>query len=531
MNTPTPDPQISHFSGKSRVACVFLLIVILIGVLFRTWGLGWGIPDILPPEATTCRNSFHLDEDDYLRGVAKIEVRNWNFDVRDYHWGTLQFYLIGCALKAASLGGYLTRPWQESFVNLDPREFYKIYIVGRTVSALSGMLSLFLIFQIGKKLNNSETGLLAAAFFAVAPLHVVNSHFLTSDVTMVFLLLGSLYFFLSSLEHGGIRIRTASGFLLGLAIAAKYNAAFLLPLWIGGDMIDRPQLWRTKFLGYAAIITGFLLGEPYALIHPREVINSISKGLARTDAIRPFLLSWPDLLFKQTEGIAEYALTWTLAIPAAVGLILWFRRHSHKTFGLGISVLLIAASLIAAKWPMIRYTLPLIPIGALAAAHFVAGLPIQLPARLCIGIVACLLPVSISWAQLKILLAEHPANQAARWIGANIPPGSRIGQIWPEVPPLDAHCYNLRMLHGLFPWDPAEPPDLDRQYLVLDNLPIQAFSKEFIERLKQNYILVAEFRSDPKIGPWTLSEKGAPHDWKYTHPVMRIYAKTASAYP
>jgi hypothetical protein len=522
--------QTSQLDFKLRAARAVLVSLILIGALFRIWAIGWGIPDVLPAEATACRNSYHLDEDDYLRGAARISIHDRKVDVLDYHWGTLQFYLIACALKGASLFGYLTRPWRDSFANLNPIEFSKIYMVGRTVSVVSGIASIILVFLIGNILKNFETGLLAAAFFSVSPLHVVNSHFLTSDITMVFLLLGSLYFFLSSVDCGGIGQRIGSGFLLGLAIAAKYNAAFMLPLWICGEVINPGLTGRKRLLGYAAVALGFAMGEPSILIHPGAVLDSMGKGLERTVVVDPLLLSWPRLLIAQTENLAKYGLTWTVATLGGMGLVVWFVRRSHRTFALGVAVILISMSLVAAKWPMIRYTLPLIPIGVLAAAEFISILPIRITGRLGFGIFVCLLPLSTSWAQLRIMSSTHPANQAARWIEANVPPGSRIGQIWPEMPPLDACRYNLRALHGLFSWDHAEPQDLDRQFLVLDNLPIQDFSQEFIKRLERNYVLVAEFRSVPHVGPWSLNEKHAPHDWKYTHPVMQIYASTRSAY-
>ncbi len=173
--------------------------------------------------------------------------------------------------------------------------------------------------------------------------------------------------------------------------------------------------------------------------------------------------------------------------------------------------------------------LPLIPLGALAAAYFLAALPLQSFWRMLLGVFLCLWPLAMSWTQVRILLEDHTANKAARWIETNIPQGSRIGQVWSEIPSLNTRKYDLRTLRGLFPQDPSEQKDLDRQFLVLDNLPIQPFSREFSERLERDYVLLAEFRSDPNIGPWILNEPDAPHDWKCTHPVIRIFGNKTSA--
>ncbi len=529
MRTASVCEHTHRLDLKVTIARVVLLVLIGAGIAFRVAGLGWGIPIAVPPDATSCRNSFHLDEDDYLLGVTKIKARAWNFDVQDYHWGTLQFYLIDCALKSASLAGYLSRPWQDSFLRWNANEFARVYMTGRAVSALAGILSLFLVFRIGKLLRNVETGLMAAAFLAIAPLHVVNSHFLTADITMVCLLLGAFYFFLSSLNQDGMKRRLLSGILLGLAVAAKYNAVCLLPLWIGRDLIQRRTPWRTRVAGHLAFVAGFALGEPYAFIRPAAIADVVYRGLERTEVMKPFLLPWHRLLFDQAWAVAQYGLGWTLAVAAAIGVFWWFLRLSPKNLALAVSVILISVSLVAAKWPMVRYALPLIPIGALAAALFLTDLPIPEFGRISVGVLVAVLPISVSWAQVQILIREHPANTAARWIQANIPPGSRIGQIWREVPPLDGQRFNLHTMRGLFPGDPAQPEDLDRDYLILDNLPIQPFAGDFMNRLARDYVLLAEFRSTPRIGPWILGESWAPHDWKYTHPDVRVYGRTTSA--
>ncbi len=256
------------------VTTILLASLIAAGIVFRMMGLGWGIPLAVPPEATNLRSSYQLDEDKYLRGAAKVSFSERNLDVGDYHWGTLQFYLVAVALKAANLSGFLQRPWRESFLNWNPDEFGRVYIVGRIVSAITGILSIFLIYKIGRKLKNSATGLAAAAFLAVAPFHVVHSHFLTADVTMVCLLLACILFLLSSLDEDTLLNRVAGGLFLGLAISAKYSAVCLLPLWAGIDLFRRKSSYKTIVAGYGALLAGFVLGEPYAVLHPSAITDS-----------------------------------------------------------------------------------------------------------------------------------------------------------------------------------------------------------------------------------------------------------------
>jgi len=502
-----------------------LLLVISAGIVFRMVGLEWGIPLPLPPEATPYRNSFHFDEDNYLWGLTHIDSKRWNFDVQDLHWGTLQFYLIGAALQVAESSGYLTRPWKEAFLAWDPLNFPRIYRAGRLVSAISGIMSLLVIFLVGKRLRDTETGLLACAFLAVTPLHVLNSHYLTSDITMVFLSLTAFYFFLASLD-GNVKAHLFSGLFLGLAIAAKYSAACLLPLWLGRDLIERKFSWKLKLWGYGVMVAGFALGEPYAFLRPGEFARVIYHAhVLDTPEMRLFLIPWPQLLAAQGKALLNYGVQWPLASLAVIGLVVSVARPTRKTLWFAAAVVLAAGSIAGSKWPMIRYTLPVVPLIALAAALALTAARIRESWRPWIYVLALCIPLLSSWMQTMILVREHPARSAARWVAANVTDGSRIGQIWTKLPPLDRQRYDVHQLHGIFGHDAEDSQDRDRQFLILDNLPLQPFSPSFAGRLAREYDLVAEFRSDPRIGRWTFPEVDAPHDWKYTHPVVSIYRR------
>jgi len=63
-------------------------------------------------------------------------------------------------------------------------------------------------------------------------------------------------------------------------------------------------------------------------------------------------------------------------------------------------------------------------------------------------------------------------------------------------------------------------------YVLLDDLTTLD-TREFLEKLKANYDLVADFRSDPQFAGIAFPEWHAPHDWKYTHPRITIYRRKA----
>jgi 4-amino-4-deoxy-L-arabinose transferase-like glycosyltransferase len=52
---------------------------------------------------------------------------------------------------------------------------------GRAVSAVAGILSVYLVFLLGRRLISSPTGLLAAALLTFMPLHVTCSRYMKED--------------------------------------------------------------------------------------------------------------------------------------------------------------------------------------------------------------------------------------------------------------------------------------------------------------------------------------------------------------
>ena len=71
--------------------------------------------------------------------------------------------------------------------------------VGRPLSALFDVGTVFMVFLLGRKMYSQKVGLLAAAFTALAVIHIQNSHFYRPETFSVFFLI----FAISILSSGG----------------------------------------------------------------------------------------------------------------------------------------------------------------------------------------------------------------------------------------------------------------------------------------------------------------------------------------
>jgi YVTN family beta-propeller protein len=552
---------------------VLLAGIFLLALGLRLAGLNWGIPQYDAATARAAPNlrvSFHMDEDKFLWNLTRIRPRALDFYVSDFHWGTLQYYLIEAALLAAQFVGLVSTPWRQCFLEFRPGQYTWLFVAARATSAILGSGSILLAYAIGKKLWSERSGIWAALTLALIPLHVVNSHYLTPDINMTFFLLLAFYFLVSSLEKGNRGAFLLSGIAFGLAVTAKYNAVFLFPVILLAHFLQANHSWAKKAWTYAGMIIGFAAGEPYAFIHGKEFGEAVRQNFLNTVNLPPGAVPpWFELIGLQLKNLALFGIGVPLALATMAALCSYFffqramrgqgkqgrcsaglrpgirepgsaelpaggRRYNilQHLFRLllFVAVLSFFVSALLIRQPMLRYMLPVIVLGALPLGHFLSLLARRRWGRL---VSACLISATgfISFLHVGILTREHTVNQAHRWIDQHVPPGASLIKGWPKIPVINPQQYRVTDFYtqsrmadfGQFFLKEGKPffPD----YVLLDNLPTFDFPAEFLETLSRHYVLVADFRRNPQFWKFAFPQWGAPHDWKYSHPEIRIYRK------
>ena len=210
---------------------------------------GCNLPDI---SIYDCPNSekIWLSVSDYfntLNSPLNPNNRGYGF----YVYGTLPLFIVRYAGELVGMTGY-----------------DEINLVGRQLSALIDLGSVFLLYLLASRLYGRRVGLLAAAFSALAVAQIQQSHFFTVDNFPTFFMLLSAYFALDVSLAGRMRLDPAYrheevwlrvtrsvltsglfwysilfGLATGMAMASKLNAApvaGLLPLAL------LLHFWRTK---------------------------------------------------------------------------------------------------------------------------------------------------------------------------------------------------------------------------------------------------------------------------------------------
>ncbi|MCW4044772.1 MAG: glycosyltransferase family 39 protein [Candidatus Bathyarchaeota archaeon] len=102
---------------------------------------------------------------------------------------------------------------------------------GVTMVTLFGLASTITIYKIGKETYGKQTGLFAAALFALSPWQLVLTRAFLVDSQCLFLSLATLYLGIKAIQKDSTKLALASGIAFAAALLTKQYAAFtLIPL-------------------------------------------------------------------------------------------------------------------------------------------------------------------------------------------------------------------------------------------------------------------------------------------------------------
>jgi len=184
----TNDINIDEASGvkkpkKMRSWLVILLLVYVLagGAFLRFTGINWDEDQHLHPDerfltmvSTAVEPVQSLGE--YF-DTANSSLNPHNRGYTFYVYGTLPLFIVRYVGQWFEMTGY-----------------GDIHLVGRALSAMVDLLTVFLVFLTGKRLYNRRAGVLAAAFAAVMVVPIQQSHFYTVDTFASFFMMLTIYF-------------------------------------------------------------------------------------------------------------------------------------------------------------------------------------------------------------------------------------------------------------------------------------------------------------------------------------------------
>ncbi|MBI2507060.1 MAG: glycosyltransferase family 39 protein, partial [Candidatus Niyogibacteria bacterium] len=253
----------------------------------------------------------------------------------------------------------------------------------RFPSAVLGILSVYLLYLIGRRLYSARAGLVAAALMAVTLNSVYISRTGLQEAFVIFFLLLASYFFLRSLDEENYLIWL--GAALGLGFLTKYNVFVLVPifttyllffrrdyflnkkLWLGGALaaiifspviIYNIKLYQT--VGHFDFQFSYIFGQNPEVwkIAPGKEIGGLTDRLKN---FVPRLISTNSWLFLGIFAAAAFA-----ALIAAIKK----QKEFLKKHAFLLTAFIYLFLLLMAIGPSYRFLTMLTPFMALTAGVF-----------------------------------------------------------------------------------------------------------------------------------------------------------------
>lgn len=256
-----------------------------------------------------------------------------------------------------------------------------VSLLNAAITSLTGML----VFMFVHRLNFSLlTSAVTALTFGLATIALVYAKYLFSEPLAAFLLLLAAYMLYAYRQEGGLRHVVIAGLAAGLAVTARANNLFLLPvfglylLWV--EYLHQSPLTRQGFTlrPFIKIIIAFGL----ALAVPALIIlfynylrsgNPLQTGYDLTLFSSNALLGLYKLLFSPLRGLFIYSPVLLLTLPGW-----WLFRKSHPAeawlflglAGITLGLFSFWSSGEGLSWGS-RFLVPLIPFFAICLAPII----------------------------------------------------------------------------------------------------------------------------------------------------------------
>jgi hypothetical protein len=338
--------------------------VLIIGALalgVRTWTLNWGLPYV-----------EHPDEPFYVEIIVRM-VRDGNPNPFSFWHPPLLFYILTLVTRSyVTWADIAELPVETYFYTTD----VGLYVWNRAAVGVLGVITVLLLFQLGRRMFDVRTAMLAALFLAVARFHVEHSYYIATSAPAGLFVTLALLGAWEVATTGRLRAYVLLGAAAGLAAATKYNAGPVGLVVVLAHVIywrntALRESWRVIISG-ATAGGGFLIGNPYAVLDWRRFLADLgTQSSAYTAGSGDFsgqgnLGGY--LRFLWTSGIG-----WTGSLVVLAGLPLLIRRSWRQCAVLAAPIVILLALLLAYESHFTRNLLLVYPaIVLIAAASAVA---------------------------------------------------------------------------------------------------------------------------------------------------------------
>jgi len=490
-----------------------LMGVLLLALLARVWGIGFGIPYVnARPDETQ---------------IAGPAVGFLSGDLRPplLEWPTLFPYSVAATYV---LYYVVTKPFAtyrtlEEFSESRRANISPFIYITRGLAVLMGVLTVWAVYDTARRLFDETVALASALFLALSFLHVRDSHFGVTDIPMTAMVVIAVGAIVRWQKAGGLRLAAVAGLLAGLATSTKYNGlgvAVPFAVAVGVRLFEsrgQPRALASMLAAVAVFATALAIAlfatSPYILIDWSRFVRSVSATQAMITAGHGMVIGrgW----WYYATVILPAAVGWPMFVAGTLGMagaLLTRFRETAALFAFPIAYYIVAGR---GYGVFARYILPVIPFLCIGAAWLlVEAMRLLTRAsstsvrRLAIAgtVVVVVAPTAYKTYLLDRLLGiTDNRTVTGRALIDILPPGSvfyQSGETYGYAPlGMDGREANVRVARfdaATATFTPAEP-----DWILIQRSPLVLYSAvppALEQTLKDRYVLERQFPTETRAG-------------------------------
>ncbi len=275
------------------------------------------------------------DEMITMMALAGMKPRQLQFDPKLYQYGGLFIYPVGGLIKLCGLLGLIEVRSDIVYYLDHPSEFGKFYIVARAYVAAWGLLGVFMVFAIARRLSSEAGGIVAAALFAIMPVVVCMSHEGKPHLPGAVLMLCAVYFAMcikTSPRWSWWLMCISCGAAVGMVLSSA-PILILIPLvsliqyasWDNSHDEAKQRVGITlitaakrSLAGVIIAIVTYLITNPYILINAINNRSVIESNFGNSLAMYDVSLLGEGLL--RVIALTAEGATWLVLVCGAIAM-------------------------------------------------------------------------------------------------------------------------------------------------------------------------------------------------------------------
>jgi 4-amino-4-deoxy-L-arabinose transferase-like glycosyltransferase len=464
----------------------FLLVcILLLALALRLWAIKWGLPYL-----------YHHDETDFVPIFQHI-FKTGDLNPHAFDYGSVFFYINAISYipyyLAGLAAGTMHSPNDIAYPSMlvmgdGITAMPSTYVLGRSVTTVFGVASVFMVFLIGRRVSGKPmVGLIAAVMMAISPTCVALSREISPNMFLVFFILLTVWGAIKIYEENTTAAFLLSGVAAGLVVGTKYNGGLVFGVVVLACLLRSgwAALKDRRLYAAAAISAAtFLLTTPFAVLdYPsfiRDFTNQASHYATGHLGMEGDTVQWyTNFLWTQEGPVA--VLGWIGAIYALVRRSRPLIIVASFPIGYGIFISSFIVRNDRTILPLLPFLYILAAVVIVDTARWVMARDIERRAALATSalvlVLLAIVPFNMSSAAAIQANAPDSRLTGVQWIGQNIPPGSKVG-IEVGAPYLDPQTYSVQPVDSIIAHPPQWYVDQHYDYLIFADGMFGRFFRE-----------------------------------------------------